>query len=538
MSHAAGLLLSAFCLAVLLPHPASAQAVSGWPFAGADIENTRFGASETILSPSTVGGLATQWIYPATNDVSATPSYDPVSNGVYFPDWSGYITKLNATTGKVIWRKNVTQYGLTKGAMSRSTPTLAGGLVIFGASGALGLGVASPAYLNAVNPNNGNLVWQLLVDSDPNALITGSPVVYNNVIYVGVSSSEEKLANPVFQGSVIAVSLTNGALLWQTYMTVAGYTGAPIWSSTPAVDTTRNQLYVTTGNNYLVPESVEQCEQQAGGAGASASKLLACQSPENFADSIVALNLTTGAIVWAHHCVGEDNFIAGCNAGNPDCPNPKGKDYDFGAGANFFTTTIQGVPTDIVGAGQKSGTYWALDPDNGNVIWKTTVGPGGTLGGIEWGTAADGQQVYVAISNSSHAKYTLQPTGMSWNGGSWAALNAATGEIVWQVPDTGLDPVNPTLPADTLGPVTAANGVVYAASMSGAMYAFDAATGQQLWTYEAAGSVNAAPAVWDGVLYWGSGYHNFPPNPVGTASNQFYSFWLPPAPGKIGPSQH
>jgi polyvinyl alcohol dehydrogenase (cytochrome) len=503
-----------------------AQTPTGWRFAGADIHNSRFGASETKLSSLTVGGLALQWAFPTTNDVSATPSYDPGSNGVYFPDWSGYITKLNATTGAVIWRKNVTQYGLIKGALSRNTPTLSGGLVIFGASGGLGLGVATPAYLNAVDPKTGNLVWQLEVDSNPNALITGSPVVYNNVIYVGVSSSEEKLANPVFQGSVIAVSLTNGALLWQTYMTVAGYTGVPIWSSTPAVDVNRNQLYVTTGNNYLVPESVQDCEQGAVGNNAA---LLACQSTSNLADSVVALDLTTGAIKWVHHCIGEDNFIAGCNSDNDDCPNPKGKDYDFGAGANFFTAEIGGVPTDIVGAGQKSGVYWALNPSNGNVIWKTQVGPGGTLGGMEWGTATDGQQIYVAISNSSHTTYTLQPTGMSWNGGSWAALNAATGAIVWQIPDPGLDPVNPTLPADTLGPVTVANGVVYAASMSGAMYAFEAGTGKQLWTFQAAGSVNAAPAVWNGVLYWGSGYHNFPPKPVGTASNEFYSFWLPPS---------
>jgi polyvinyl alcohol dehydrogenase (cytochrome) len=350
-------------------------------------------------------------------------------------------------------------------------------------------------------------------------------VVYNNVIYVGVSSSEEELANPVFQGSVIAVSLTKGVLLWQTHMTVAGYTGAAIWSSTPAVDTTRNQLYVTTGNNYQVPESVQQCEQAVQGNNA---KLLACQSAANLADSIVALDLTTGAIKWARHCIGEDNFIAGCNSGGPQCPDPLGKDYDFGAGANFFTVEIQGVPTDIVGAGQKSGTYWALNPANGSLIWKTNVGPGGTLGGVEWGTAVDGEHIYVAIANSLHATYALQPTGMSWNGGSWAALNAATGEIVWQVPDTGLDSVTPTQPADPLGPVTVANGVVYAASMSGAMYAFAASTGQQLWTYQAAGSVNAAPAVWDGVLYWGSGYHNFPPTPLGTASNEFYSFWLPP----------
>jgi polyvinyl alcohol dehydrogenase (cytochrome) len=60
------------------------------------------------------------------------------------------------------------------------------------------------------------------------------------------------------------------------------------------------------------------------------------------------------------------------------------------------------------------------------------------------------------------------------------------------------------------------------------MYALDASSGNTLWSFQAAGSVNAAPAVANGVVYWGSGYHNFPKtDPVGTASNQFYVFALP-----------
>ena len=124
--------------------------------------------------------------------------------------------------------------------------------------------------------------------------------------------------------------------------------------------------------------------------------------------------------------------------------------------------------------------------------------------------------------------YILQPSGVPWNGGSWAALNPATGAIIWQVPDPGLSTVHPSEHAMALGPVTVANGVVYAASMSGYMYALDAATGATLWSFQAPGSVNAAPAVVNGTLYWGTGYHNFPAgDPFGTASNTFYAFSLP-----------
>ena len=49
-------------------------------------------------------------------------------------------------------------------------------------------------------------------------------------------------------------------------------------------------------------------------------------------------------------------------------------DFDLGgSGPNLLPM--------FVGFGQKSGIYWALDPDNGHVKWSTVVGPGGTLVG-------------------------------------------------------------------------------------------------------------------------------------------------------------
>ena len=502
---------------------------AGWPFAGSDIHNSRWNSSETILTSSNVSALVQQWCFQTQNDVSATPSVDPVTNGVYFPDWSGNITKLNAATGAVIWTQNMSNYGFQPGVMSRTTPTLSGNAVIVGASTTFAAAIPNlGAYILALDPNTGNLLWKTLVDSTTLALITGSPMIYNGLIYAGVSSAQEKLQNPTFRGSVVALNLTTGAVIWQTYMTPTGYSGGAVWSGTPALDTKRSQLYVTTGNDYSVPQSVQQCEIAAAGNQAA---VVACQAPNNYEDSIVALDLATGNVKWARKCSVTDAWNGDCGAGAANkggCPTPAGKDFDFGAGANFYTTTIGGVATDVVGAGQKSGVYWACNPSTGALIWKQTVGPGGVLGGIEWGAATDGQQVYVAISNSSHAAYTLQPSGTPWTGGSWAALNAATGAIVWQVPDPGSDPVHPGNPSMALGPVSVANGVVYCADMAGLMFALNASSGTTLWSFQAPGSVNAAPAILNGVVYWGTGYHNFPvKGPIGTPSNQFYSFGLP-----------
>jgi polyvinyl alcohol dehydrogenase (cytochrome) len=155
------------------------------------------------------------------------------------------------------------------------------------------------------------------------------------------------------------------------------------------------------------------------------------------------------------------------------------------------------------------------------------VGAGGILGGIQWGTATDGQQIYAALSNSSHMNYTLQPSGTVWNGGSWAALDPGTGNANWQVEDPGTSTVDPDQKAMSMGPVTVANGVVYVPSMSGFVYALDASSGATLWSYNTGASVNAGAAVVNGTVYWGSGYSHFPRLfPVGTASHQFFAFTL------------
>jgi polyvinyl alcohol dehydrogenase (cytochrome) len=499
---------------------------TNWPLSGFDIRNSRWNSVESVLSVSNAHSLANAWAFATQNDVSATPGVDLLTNGVYFPDWSGNIYKLNISSGAVIWSHTMVDYGFPAGFISRTTPTLSGDTVIIGASAPFAQpNYGEGAYLAALDSTTGNLLWKQEIDATELAIVTGSPMVNDGVIYIGVSSAQEVLASPTFRGSVVAVSLATGQILWQTYMVPPGYSGGPIWSSSPALDLTRNQIYVTTGNNYSVPESVQACEVAAGNNPVA---VLACQDPTNYEDSVVALDLTTGAIKWGARCSDTDAWTGLCFEGADSCPTPVGPDFDFGAGANFFTTSIGGIATDLVGAGQKSGVYWALNPSTGAVVWKQTVGPGGYLGGIEWGTATDNQRVYVAISNSHRRSYVLQPSGTPWSGGSWAALNAATGEIVWQVPDPGLDPIKIGKPSMALGPVTVANGVLYCADTAGLMFALDAGSGNTLWTFQAAGSVNAAPAVMNGMLFWGSGYHNFPATqPLGTASNEFYSFSLP-----------
>jgi polyvinyl alcohol dehydrogenase (cytochrome) len=163
----------------------------------------------------------------------------------------------------------------------------------------------------------------------------------------------------------------------------------------------------------------------------------------------------------------------------------------------------------------KAALMAALLLVNGNIVWSTPVGPGASLGGIEWGTATDTKRIYVAISNSDHLPYTLVPSGQQITRGSWSALDVATGKILWQTAD-------PTAGSTDRGSVSVANGVMYAGSNSGQMYALDTATGKILWNFASGGTVIDGPSIVDSTLYWGSGYREI----AGTGNNKVFAFSL------------
>jgi polyvinyl alcohol dehydrogenase (cytochrome) len=356
------------------------------------------------------------------------------------------------------------------------------------------------------------LRWITQVDNQPMAIITGSPVVFGDVVYVGISSNEEILAIPnsypccTFRGSVVAVEANTGNILWKTYTVPpnggqpGGYSGNPVWQP-PAIDPERGLLYVGTGNNYSVPASVEAC--------AKANPNADCTAPDDYFDTALALDLQTGSIRWAKKVGTYDAWTVACFFSPPgtNCPAPPGPDYDLsGSGPNLLPN--------LVVFGQKSGFLWAFDPDTGALRWSTPVGPAGIFGGIEWGTATDGNRIYAAISNSSHVPTKLI-NGQTVTGGLWAAIDAVTGKILWQTgdPDSASD----------YGAVSEANGVVYAGSLSGKMFALDAQTGQILWRFATAGSVIDGPSIVNGVIYWGSGYGRV----GGTPNNKLYAFTVP-----------
>jgi polyvinyl alcohol dehydrogenase (cytochrome) len=296
-----------------------------------------------------------------------------------------------------------------------------------------------------------------------------------------VSSVEEAVgAQPTyecctFRGSIVALDPATGDELWRTYMITDaptargknakgaqlwGPSGAAVWSA-PTVDRVTGSLYVATGDAYSMPAAP-------------------------MTDAIVALDLDTGAIKWSNQTTAEDAFTMACGtADTTNCPEKEGPDHDFGQ-SPILVTLADGKR--VIVAGQKSGVVHGFDPDQrGKKLWSTTVGRGGALGGVEWGSASDGQNMYVPLSDitfreaSQRGRGGLNPEA----GGGMFALRIADGRQVWlSRPNACGD--RPACSPALSAPAAAIPGAVFGGSVDGHFRAFATGDGEVLWDFDTA----------------------------------------------------
>ena len=240
--------------------PSDEPRVGQWQIAGQNLDNTWSQPAEHLISPSNVKNLSPKWVFTTGGDVSATPTVD--GDAVYFPDWGGNLFAVKKDSGRLIWSHKISDYDGVAGAISRVSPAVDNDQLIIGDI-LSSKQVHNGANVISVDRETGALRWITQVETHPAAIITGSPVLFDGVVYIGVSSTEETLAtNPSypccsFRGSIVALDAKNGAIFWKTFdMPDNGgrtdqYSGGAIWQP-PAIDPKRGTLFIGSGNNYTV----------------------------------------------------------------------------------------------------------------------------------------------------------------------------------------------------------------------------------------------------------------------------------------------
>jgi polyvinyl alcohol dehydrogenase (cytochrome) len=443
----------------------------GWTSWGAGLANMRYQNSKDGLRAADLPKLSLRWAF-AFPDSSVLRSQPAVYRGrIFAGSQDGSVVALDAQTGCVHWTTTVqaeVRSGITV-AEIEGKPAL-----FFG---------DSSGYLYGLDAATGKQLWKLALDDHPAAKATSSPVFYQGKLFVGVSSLEEALSvSPgyvccTFRGSVSAIQAKDGKVVWKTHMiegeakpqpktkrgsAAMGPSGIGVWTA-PTLDPSHDVMYVTTGDNYSDP-------------------------PTPFSDAVVAIQISTGRILWSKQLTAGDAWNSSCYLpGQVNCPDSDGPDFDFASSA-ALVTLANGRRALLLG--QKSGIAYAIDPDRrGEILWQARVGKGGTVGGIEWGGATDGRNFYVASSDvafdvalkpgSNDRQYELNPN----EGGGMFAFRADNGQRLWQTPPPGCRDRRPCSPAQSAA-VSAIPGAVFSGALDGHLRAYSTTDGKIIWDYD------------------------------------------------------
>ena len=435
------------------------------------------------LQPGDAPGLDSQCASPRPLNLSSGPRWNgwgaDLSNTRFQPASQAGLTAAQVPKLTLKWA-----FGFPNATSARAQPTIAGGRLFVGSQSGL---------VYALDAVSGCTIWTFQAQAAVRSAITIGPRGSGSAAYFGDGKA-----------NAYAVDAGTGTLLWTRNLdehASARVTGGPTLFE--------NRLYVPIAS---------------GEEGQGNNPKYECCS---FRGSLVALDLATGAIAWTAQVTPKDVFVVGCNQPNPaNCPAEVGPDFDFGS-SPILAKLANGK--ELIVDGQKSGVGWAFDPDaRGAVTWQYRAAKGSALGGMEFGSAVDGEQAYFAVADGN----SPQPGGLH-------AVTLATGERAWYAPPPAPKCGAPGrgCNAAILAAITVIPGVVFTGSNDGGLRGYSTKDGSLLWEYDTNRdfeTVNGVPAkgasisgpgpvVAGGMLYVNSGYGAL----GGRPGNVLLAFGLP-----------
>lgn len=406
--------------------------------------------------------IAWSFVFKGANQPRSLPAL--TAQAIFVGSQEGAVYALDTQTGCGYWR-------FQAGDMVRTAVSVGEvqgrWLVFFG---------DNTASVYAIDALTGELVWQHKVDDITFSVITGSPVLYGDKLFVTVSSWEVGLAvNPFygcckFRGVIASLDAASGKEHWKSYSIPEepkpsyrnafgiwqyGPSGAGIWSS-PTIDEKRQLLYVGTGQNYSSPAN-------------------------NTSDAILAFDMQTGAMRWSKQVLAQDAWNAVCPFRwiNINCPKEDGVDYDFGA-PPILITRRDGK--DVILGGTKGGMAYAFDPDDeGTILWEKSVGRGGVLGGIHWGMAATSDYLFAPVADTDAPLLAATP-GTPKPGLNKLDIN--TGEVLWYKSTKDSCKDKESCRSGLSAAITGIPGAILAPGLDGLLRAYDPVSGEMIWQFD------------------------------------------------------
>lgn len=441
---------------------------SGYP--GVDVANSR--EAKGSIDSSNVSELDVAWTLPlkAQSSYGAHSSAPIIANGVvYSQDLESNVQAIGLESGEVEWTKKYEEPDEGPNGI-----VVAGGLV-FG---------ATPRAAFALDQKTGKEVWSTPLLGNEKEGIDMAPGYHDGLVYV---STVPLTANEAYPGRGVgilwALDAKTGKKKWHFNTVPNGLWGNPevnsgggLWQP-PSFDD-KGDIYFGTGNPAPYPGTGPQPW------GSSRP------GPNLYTDSMVKLDAKSGKMKWYYQLTPHDLY-----------------DWDFQDPPILLEAGGREL---AIGAG-KSGIVVALDANTGKPVWKRPVGTHnghdedgldamkgeiskikegrvfpGTLGGVIAPMASNGKTVFVPVVNHSA---TISATAGLAEGsdmtGALVAIDAATGAIEWEQ----------EFSSAAFGAPTVVNDLVFATSFEGNVYAFDAESGNEVWTAALPASINTSVSI-------------------------------------------
>ncbi len=448
-----------------------------WPSHGFDHRNSRNNPLETTLTTGNVASLLPLWSFVPDGNPVVTSTPTVGEKLIYVTAWDGVLYAISRKNGKAKWKYDTgtgSFPGLFPGIQTSATLTADGRVIITDAD----------AIVHCLDAKKGKLLWQTNIGDTVADAAHGwsSATVANDRVFIGRASHED---DPCTQGHLYAFDLDTGAELWRT-PTVPD----AICNNDTSIECTTNAD--CGGGNTCIPG-------RGGGVTATPATsddgetvyiaAIGCLSFPSIgtADSIFALDAATGAIDWVNRPQTIEQFSDG----------PPYHDYGFANGPALITVSDGMAGTqDLVVAGSKDGTLYAVDPDTGATVWTNELLPATEFVGFGLFNGAIG----FADGNLYAALYDTSLVASPDNLDRLFAFDGTDGSVVWSDREDEYSWAH----------VGLANGMLFTggASSSIEFHIYDASNGTLLRNFNTGEFLEApvgGPAIVDGMLIAPSG---------------------------------